>query len=135
MISHLLDTSALLAHYFDESGAESVQELFENRAYRIGICVLTIPEMRGRLRVEIGNESEILDVCKHYFDELATNVTVDRAVAECAEHIRLSTKKRLPLVDSVIAACARSIDAVLVHKDPHMSAIPNSVVKQKALPL
>ena len=134
MISHLLDTSALLAHYFAESGADIVQRLFESKSHEIGVSVISIPEMRGRLRVEIGDISEVGSVCSHYFDVLASHVVIDRSVAECAEHIRQSTKKRLPLIDAVIAACALDRNAVLVHKDPHMSTIPTSVVEQIVLP-
>ena len=31
-MTHLLDTSALLAHYLGEAGAERVQDLFENES-------------------------------------------------------------------------------------------------------
>jgi len=64
---------------------------------------------------------------------LTVCLEVDRAVAELACHIRAATPERLPLVDSLIAATARSADAVLVHKDFHMSRIPTEIVKQIAL--
>jgi predicted nucleic acid-binding protein len=41
--------------------------------------------------------------------------------------------RRLPLVDALIAATARSAGAILVHKDPHMAGIPAGVVKQLKL--
>ena len=36
-MTHLLDTSALLAHYLAEHGAERVQALFENEAVEAGL--------------------------------------------------------------------------------------------------
>lgn len=33
-------------------------------------------------------------------------------------------------MDTLIAACAKSRDAVLVHRDKHMAAIPQELVKQ-----
>jgi predicted nucleic acid-binding protein len=40
----------------------------------------------------------------------------------------------LPLVDSIIAASAKAHDAVLVHRDPHLRAIPTERLKQLLLP-
>lgn len=36
MITHVFDTSALLAHYFDEAGAEDVQRIWEANPERSG---------------------------------------------------------------------------------------------------
>jgi predicted nucleic acid-binding protein len=96
-VTHVLDTSALLAHFFDEPGADVVQGLW------------------AALR------------------DLTVCLPVDRAVAELACHIRAAVTRRLPLVDALIAATARSAGAILVHKDPHMAGIPAGVVKQLKL--
>jgi predicted nucleic acid-binding protein len=59
---------------------------------------------------------------------------VDRTIAELAWQIRVATPARLPLADAVIAATARSVDGILVHRDPHLAAIPHDLVEQVALP-
>ena len=92
-VSHVLDASALLAHYFNEPSAADA-----------------------------------------YLNELTTCLPVDRLTAEAAWQLRQATPDRLPLVDALIAATARVADAVLVHKDPHMSRIPAGLVRQVALP-
>ncbi len=48
-MTHLLDTSALLAHYFAEPGAERVQELLENETVAVGTSVLVLFEFEPRL--------------------------------------------------------------------------------------
>ena len=68
-----------------------------------------------------------------YLQDLTVCLPVDRAIAELACHIRAAAPRRLPLVDALIAATARSAGAVLVHKDPHMAGIPAGVVKQLKL--
>ncbi len=133
-ITHILDTSALLAHYFNEPGADTVQSLWAERDLKLGICAVTIPELRGRLSKELPPHSrEAESAADDYLGELTVCVPVDRAVAEIAWQIREATPQRLPLVDALIAATARSTGAILVHKDPHMARIPADLVKQIVL--
>ena len=80
----MLDTSAVLAHYFDEPGAEISDRLWQDSRNRIGICVLTLPELRWRLQAEIEDEEEIDRAFKAYVDELTSGLVVDRTVAESA---------------------------------------------------
>ncbi len=131
-VTHILDTSALLAHYFDEPGAEVVQKLWISRT-RPGISAVTATELKGRLGQEIADSAEVEDAVDAYLNELTVCIPVDRALAELAWQIRLSTPQRLPLVDALIAATARAVGAVLVHKDPHMARIPSGLVKQVVL--
>ncbi len=135
MITHLLDTSALLAHYFGESGADEVNNLWREPGNRIGICVLTLPELKMRLRVEVKNAKEVDRVFNLYTKELAVPVIVNRKVALTATILRENIKPRLPLIDAVIAACAKSEKAILVHRDRHMATIPNHLVNQIYLPI
>jgi predicted nucleic acid-binding protein len=132
-ITHILDTSALLAHYFDEPGAEVVQQLWEAPGQKPGISAVTVTELRGRLSQEISNSREAERAAEAYLEDLTVCIPVDRAVAELAWHIRAATPQRLPLVDALIAATARAAGAVLVHKDPHMARIPAKLVKQVML--
>ena len=48
-MTHLLDTSALLAHYLAEHGAERVQSLFEDEAVVTGTSILALYEFELRL--------------------------------------------------------------------------------------
>lgn len=132
-VTHVLDTSALLAHFFDEPGAEVVQQLWDSKRSRPGICAVTIAELRSRLDLELSSSEDARAAADAYLEELTVCLGVDRAVAELAVHIRAATPKRLPLVDALIAATARAAGAVLVHKDPHMAQIPAEVVKQIVL--
>ncbi len=132
-VTHLFDTSALLAHYFDEPGADEVDQLFQNRNCRPAISVLTIPEFKTRLLEETADPAESDRVFHHYVNELTENIAVTKAVADLATSIRESVEQRLPLVDAVIAACAAHQDCFLVHHDPHMAAIPEDLVHQIVL--
>ena len=88
---------------------------------------------RGRLGEELGDTDEARAAAEAYLQELTVCLEVDRAVAELAWHIRAATPKRLPLVDALIAATAKAVGAILVHKDPHMAQIPAQVVQQMVL--
>jgi len=58
---------------------------------------------------------------------------VDAAVAFAASVIGWRTPRRLPLVDALIAAVAQVRDAMLVHRDEHMRAIPPELLRQHDL--
>ena len=133
-VTHVLDTSAILAHYFDEPGAALVEELWQDSSNRVGICVLTLPELKGRLGAEVTDRQEVERAFKQYVDDLTANLIVDRETAESAILLRESADTRLPLIDALIAGCARTHSAVLVHRDPHMSSIPEEMVAQAVLP-
>ena len=133
-VTHVLDTSAVLAHYFDEPGAEIVDGLWQDSRNRVGICVLTLPELRWRLQAEVEDEREIDRAFREYVDELTSSLVVDRAVAESAMTLRREAAERLPLTDAIIAGCAHAAEAVLVHRHPHMESIPQRLVAQIVLP-
>ena len=133
-VTHVLDTSAILAHYFDEPGAEMVERLWHDSGNRVAICVLTLPELKGRLAEEVPDRQEIERAFGQYVDELTASLVVDREAARSAILLRESVDGRLPLVDAVIAGCAHAHSAVLVHRDPHLAAIPHDLVPQLVLP-
>ena len=132
-ISHVLDTSALLAHYFNEPGAEVIERLWSEESSRLAISAVTIAELKGRLIQEITDDTESAKAADTYLNELTICLPVDRATAELAWQLRQASPHRLPLVDALIAATARAAGAILVHKDPHMSQIPAGLVRQIAL--
>ena len=132
-VSHVLDTSALLAHYFNEPGAEVVERLWSDESSRLAISAVTVAELKGRLYQEISNDAESAKAADAYLNELTVCLPVDRTTAELAWQLRQASPGRLPLVDALIAATARATGATLVHKDPHISQIPAGLVRQIAL--
>ena len=132
--THLLDTSALLAHYFDEPGAAEVDAIWQNSENKPAICVLSIPELRTRIQAEVQDTAEVDRVMEQYVNHLTISLPVDRPAAEEAALLRESATSRLPLVDACIAGCAKRFECVLVHRDPHMDHIPAKTVKQMRLP-
>ena len=132
-ISHVLETSALLAHYFDEPGARIVEGLWSDGSSRVAISAVTVAELKGRLHQEVTDDAEAAKAADAYVNELTTCLPVERATAEMAWQLRQATADRLPLIDALIAATARMAGAVLVHKDAHMSKIPSRLVKQIVL--
>ncbi len=48
-MTHLLDSSAWLAHLFGEPGVEQVNQLFEDPRSTIFVSALSLPEVYGRL--------------------------------------------------------------------------------------
>ncbi|MDE0449304.1 MAG: PIN domain-containing protein [Spirochaetaceae bacterium] len=133
-VTHVLDTSAILAHYFDEPGAEMVERLWYDSVNRIAVCVLSLPELKGRLTVEVDDPQEVERAFRQYVGELTTTLIVDRRTADSAMLLRESADTRLPLVDAGIAGCAHVHSAVLVHRDPHLASISRELVAQVVLP-
>jgi len=123
VITHVLDTSAVLAHYFNEPGAEEVDRLWQDHRNEIGLCALSVTELQGRLRVLVTDAAEVERAMKLYTEEITTMLAVDYAVARRAADLRQAATLRVPLVDAVIAAAAGLASAVLVHRDPHYAAL------------
>ena len=129
-MKYLLDTSALIAHFRDEEGAEKLQDLFDSKDAQLLVASVSLPEFARRLR-ELGmSEQESLHVLDQYLLVLEEVVPVDGPVARDAFEILCKSSERLPLIDSLIAAAARSSDAILIHRDRHMRAIPASMLTQ-----
>jgi predicted nucleic acid-binding protein len=61
-------------------------------------------------------------------------IIVDEAIAQQAIVLRSAATSRLPTVDSLIAATASIQNLTLVHRDPHMAAIPQHFLPQILLP-
>lgn len=127
---YLLDTSALLAHYRNERGADQVQALFEDEDEKILLCSVSLPEFSRRLRELGATETGIARVLEDYKQLVDEIVSVDESVAEDSDELLRFTLRRLPLMDALIGSAARSRQAVLVHRDAHMRAIPAKLVRQ-----
>jgi len=134
-VTHVLDTSALLAHYFDEPGADVVEQLWATGSARPGVSAVTVAELRHRLDEEMSDSGEAREAADAYLNELTVCLPVDRMVAEFAWQLKEAIAERIPLADALIAATARAAGAVLVHRNPHFERIPHTVVDQVVLPL
>lgn len=132
MITHILDTSALLAHNQNEPGADQVTSLLGLGPDAIAISALTLIKLKALLRELIPNPGEIERLFSAYTSILIGTLPVTSEIALMAIELRAQNKPRLPLVDSVIAATANN--AILVHRDPHFAGIPTSVFPQIVLP-
>ncbi len=132
-MTHLLDSSAWLAHLFGEPGVDEVTDLLANPDKRVTISVLSIPEVFGRLKA-MYRADRWPDVWEAYTDLFSAVIPADETIAHQAIHLRQSTTDRLPTIDGLIAASALVHDYVLVHRDPHMAAIAEPELKQLQLP-
>jgi len=129
----LLDTSALLAHYRAEAGADRVQELLEDDGVDLALSAVTVTEFARRV-AELGAEPNAARDAALQYARLVTEVVpVDAAVAIRAFEISATASGRVPLVDALIAACASVLGATLVHRDPHFQSIGAGLVASESL--
>jgi predicted nucleic acid-binding protein len=134
-MTHLLDTSALLAHYLGEEGAARVQEIFETDSARVGVSVLTLFEFELRLhQLGLDGDSRTEDVAR--YRNLCDEVTqVTEAVRAEAVRLRLVATGHIAAMNVLIAAAAATCHAtLLVHRDPHFTHIPAALPDQEVLP-
>jgi predicted nucleic acid-binding protein len=127
-VTHLLDSSAVIAYYFDEPGADQVAFLLEDNRNPPAVSCITEIEFWSRLR-SLGDESSF----ESNWKEIAEIVSIEpltNAAATRAREIRQACQERLPTVDTLIAATASVRDITLVHRDPHFQSIPSRFLKQ-----
>ena len=132
-MTHLLDSSAWLAHLFGEPGVEQVNTLFDDPQVTVYLSALSIPEVYARLNA-LGRPEHWEEVWTTYSALFSKVLPVDEAVAHRAVRLRAATPQRLPTIDSLIAATAAIHQLTLVHRDPHMAAIPAGSLHQMRLP-
>ncbi len=134
-MTHLLDSSALLAHYLGEPGREEVQSLFENTSAILGVSILALFEFDSRLQqLGMGAEERENELAKYraLLDEI---VNVDEPIRIEAMKHRISASARISAMDVLIAASASLHTAKLIYRDPHFLVIPESLLQQEFLPL
>lgn len=123
-MTHLLDTSALLADYLDEPGADQVEALL---AQGPGVVALAAPswvEFDTRLRELVSETTVRENVFQHYTVSLTTLIPVDSGACLAAIRLRSAAPGRLPLADALIAGTADAAGLILVHRDPHFDTVP-----------
>ena len=132
-MTHLLDTSAWLAHLFGESGVEEINLIFADPQNEVFVSALSLLEVYGRLRSL--DKQEMFPQTQETYAALFSKVLpVDESVAQTAIDLRTNTQTRLPTIYALIAATAVAHDLTLVHRDPHLAAITNARLRQMTLP-
>ena len=129
----LLDSSAWLSHLFGEPGAEQVNLLFDEANNEVSISALSIPEVYGRL-IALGIATHWPEVWNTYAALFAKILPANESVAHHAVILRDAASRRLPTIDTLIAATAAVNDLTLVHRDSHFAAIPLIALRQQMLP-
>lgn len=129
----VLDTSALLAHHRDEEGADRVQSLFDDSENELLIVSVSLTEF-GRRMLELGASLEEVEKILAGYNHLLDGVVpIDGNIAMNALTLATKACKRIPLVDSLIAAVALQKQATLVHRDQHFENIPTTLLKMESL--
>jgi predicted nucleic acid-binding protein len=132
-VTHLLDSSAFFAFFFDEPGRQRVEELLREPAVEAGLSVLTSVELWTRLKAE-GRDEAFEQEWEDHLPLFEQIISVDFSLCLKAIELRRAATARLPTIDSLIAAAAAQQNAVLVHRDPHFKSIPGHLLKQELLP-
>jgi hypothetical protein len=132
-MTHLLDSSAWLAHLLGEPGVDQVALLFDDPTVTIHVSVLSLLEMHGRLKA-LGQEARWPHVWATYSLLFERILPVSQAIAEQAIRLRSAASERVPTIDALIAGTAVVNRLTLVHRDPHFASIPTSALLQLPLP-
>lgn len=123
-MTHLLDTTALLAHFLDENGAQEVEALLALGPRKIGLAAPSWVEFHTRLREIIYDTELVESVFRQYTEALTTILPLDESATRAAIRLRAASPGRLPTADALIAGTAVAADMVLVHRDSHFDAVP-----------
>lgn len=129
----VLDTSAWIALDERESGAVEVEALLADAwlgrvEAHASFATLTELEYIRTQERDAAQAAELLAFAKaqpvhwHHSDD-----------ALCSEAAKLKADHKLSFADAFVAATAKRLDAVLVHKDPEFSSV-GGAVKQRMLP-
>ena len=125
---YVLDTSALLAHYLVEEGADFIDSILQRD--EVYVAAVTWLELRVKLKGEPDAENS----ARMYEDAVAGTIPITREIAARAFELRERTSTRLPSLDALIAASAATKGYQLIHKDSHFLTIPATFLKQLMLP-
>lgn len=123
---YVLDTSALIAHWYEEPGYDKAGLILECETY---CSVLTLMEFLSVMRTRKLTESERERTVIFYEELLDGWLDVDRKIVSAADMLRSRSSPRIPGIDAAIAATAFTHNAVLVHADSHFNALPAELLK------
>ena len=107
---HLLDTSALCAHFLGEPGADTVEKLLQ-QPEEVGVCVLSWFEMRFVLPACGVTAANAAAAVRLYRALPLMVCEINETIVDGAVALRSTATARLPMTDALIAACAQQFDA------------------------
>lgn len=125
----LLDTSAVLTLIEDEPGAERVEQVL--REEETILPWMALLEVHYVTRQEKGDEEA--DRRFALIKQLGSTIRWDVEESLLLTASTFKADHRISLADSLIAAYARRLGAVLLHKDPEFEALAK-LVDLEALP-
>ena len=133
-MAHLLDTSAVLAHFLDEPGADVVSRILAGGKKKALLCAPSWAELDRRLGELVSDAAEAERVWILYTQELCGFLPLDEDSVRAAIALRRSAEGRLPLIDALIAGCASANGMELVHRDSHMDRLSTGNLRIISLP-
>ena len=133
-MAHLLDTSAVLAHFLDEPGADVVSRILGGGKKKALLCAPSWAELERQLGELVSDAAEAERVWTPYTQELCGFLPLDEDSVRAAIALRRSAEGRLPLIDALIAGCASANGMELVHRDGHMDRLSAGNLRIISLP-
>ena len=134
MVTHVFDTSAMLAQYHDENGAAQVDALLSDPAVVSGVSILTLYEVYTAILHRSGSDEIATRAVAAVREAVAEVLPVTESVLAAALDLRRASTARIALADVLMAATAAEKGATLVHRDPHFAALPLGKPTQETLP-
>ena len=125
-----LDTSALLALWNDEPGADEVEKILKSKDNGVIISFMSYMECYYRMWRNCGREKG-REIYAHLFTLPVERIDLSEEILQTAVEIKATCA--LSVADSWIIATARVKDAILVHKDPEFLQV-KSIVQLYNLP-
>lgn len=126
---YLLDTSAVLTFLEDEDGAERVESLLRQEEIILPYLVL----LETYYITLQGQTEDVADKRYALLKQLPASILWEVDEPTLLTAGRFKAYHRLSLADTIIAAFAQRQNAILVHKDPELEALAESV-EQEFLP-
>lgn len=126
---YLLDTSAVLTFLEDEDGADRVETILRQEQIMLPYCVLL-----ETYYITLQEQTEdVADKRYALLKQLPATILWNMDEPTLLTAGRFKARHRLSLADAIIAAFALRQGAILVHKNPELEALANSM-EQEILP-
>lgn len=123
--NYVLDTSALIAFMAGEDGADFVEKVLSGKNHDVFIPWPVLFEInyvtrRGRGEKEADRRYVLVN-------ELPAVILWQMEEADVLTAARLKAEFRISFADSIIAACAFRLKAILLHKDPEFKPLGKTI--------
>jgi len=126
----VLDTSALLAFMTGEKGSDAVERILLARGNRLFIpwaVLFEVYYVTKRRRGEKEADRRLILI-----KELPASILWQMQEPDVLTAARIKAQFRISFADSIIAATASRLDAILVHKDPEYECL-SGMIKLRSL--